>query len=258
MKRTFRVAIILISVAVLLVGIGLWRNHYLKTVNSEPEKVYNNKPVQPKNLTTDANSPKGTHAQDDDNTDVTDGKPSKSTQRTDNSITSKEMDNTSDASTDTKFSDIAEENLTPEVVAAIKKYEEVQSELAVVTSELISTLRAEPLDMDAIDLIDKRRDRLKEQRLDALEILAKYSEEALNELQTAIGSRIAAESMITELEGSIPDEKSAAEKESAAKKKRMREEMMELLESIPNLSGEELEEALERINDLSEKLSKLE
>ena len=251
MKRVLRLAIILIPIAVLLAGIGLWRNHYLKIMNSEPEKVYSNKPVQPKNLTTDANTPKVTHAQDDDNTDPTDVEPSITKQRTDNSIKSKEMV-TSNASTDTKFSDIAEENLTPEVVAAIKKYEEAQSELAVVTSELISTLRAKPLNMDAIDLIDERRNRLKEQRLDSLEILAKYSDEALNELQTAIGSRIAAESMITEVEGSIPDE------DSAAKIKRMREEMMELLKSIPNISGEELEEALERTNDLSEKLSELE
>ena len=40
MKRTFRVAIILIPVAVLLVGIGLWRHHYLKIMNAEPVKVY--------------------------------------------------------------------------------------------------------------------------------------------------------------------------------------------------------------------------
>ena len=40
MKRTFRIAIIFILVAVSLTGIGLWRHHYLKIMNAEPVKVY--------------------------------------------------------------------------------------------------------------------------------------------------------------------------------------------------------------------------
>lgn len=258
MKRTFRVAIILISVAVLLAGIGLWRNHYLKFMNSEPEKVYNNKPVQPKNLTTDVNTPKVTHAQDDDNTDVTEVEPSPSTQRIDNSIIPEEMDNKSKSSNDTKFSDIAEENLTPEVVAAIKKYEEVQSAIPALNEELKPLLVAIPLDLDAITLINEKKRNLKQQRKDILETLAMYSDEAFNELQATIAREKAAEKIVAELDDPAPDEENTAEKESAAKKKRMREEMMELLKSIPNLSGEELEEVLERTNDLSEKLSELE
>ena len=257
MKRTFRVTIIVIPVAVLLAGIGLWRQHYLKTMNAEPEKVYNNKPVQPNKMTSDANIPKVPSVKENATTDATNEEPSKSTQRTDNRITPEELDNESNSSTDTKFGDIAEENLTPEVVAAIKKYKEIQSEHAVVTSELISILRAKPLDMDAIELIDERRDRLQEQRLDALEILSKYSEEALNELQAAIESRIVTESRIAEFEGTIPDEESAAEKDSADKIKRLKAEIIELYKDIDSMTTEDLEKGEELFNEIEEERSKL-
>ena len=54
MKKAFRMAIVLIPIAVLLIGIGLWRHHYLKIMNAEPVKVY-----------------KVTLVKGDDNTDVT-------------------------------------------------------------------------------------------------------------------------------------------------------------------------------------------
>ena len=45
MKKAFRMAIVLIPIAVLLIGIGLWRHHYLKIMNAEPVKVYKSTPL---------------------------------------------------------------------------------------------------------------------------------------------------------------------------------------------------------------------
>lgn len=250
MKRTFRVAIIIIPVAVLLVGIGLWRYHYLKTMNAAPEKVYNNKPVQPKNLTTDANTPNVTHAQDDHNTDVTDVEPNPSTQRIDNSIIPEEMDNKSPSPTDTIFGDIAEENLTPEVVAAIKKYEEIQSAIPALNKELKPLLVAIPLDLDAITLINEKKRNLKQRRKHILETLARYSDEAFNELQDTIAREKAAKRMMAELDDPAPVE----DEESASKVERIIDDIDEIHKSTKDMSRKDLEEATEKLEELSEYL----
>ena len=44
MNRPIRLVIILIFVAIVVVGIGFWRNHYLKVINAEPIKVYKDTP----------------------------------------------------------------------------------------------------------------------------------------------------------------------------------------------------------------------
>lgn len=249
MKKTFRVAIILISVAVLLAGIGLWRNHYLKVMNADPDKVFNNKPVQPKNLTSDAKTPKVTHAQDD-NTDVTEEDSSPLTQRTDNSIIPEEMDNKSPSPTDAIFSDIAEENLTPEVVAAIKKYEEIQSAIPALNKELKPLLVAIPLDMDAITLINDKKRNLTQQRKDILETLAMYSDEAFNELQDTIAREKAAQRMVAELDDPEPVE----DEERASKIERIIDDIDEIHKSIQNMSRKELEEATEKLEEVSKDL----
>ena len=188
MKRTFRVAIILIPVVVLLVGIGLWRHHYLKIMNAEPVKVYKVTLVK----------------DDDDNTDVTDVtdiEPNITTQRIDNSITPEEMYNTSNSPAGTIFGDIAEQNLPPEAAAALKQYKEAQSAQAALNDELRPLLKASPLDMDAIRLITEKKEKLHQQRKDALEILALYSDEAFNELQATIAREKEAERIVAELYG---------------------------------------------------------
>ena len=150
MKRTFRVAIILIPVVVLLVGIGLWRHHYLKIMNAEPVKVYKVTPV------------KGDDNTDvTDVTDVTDIEPNITTQRIDNSITPEEMDNTSNSPAGTIFGDIAEQNLPPEAAAALKQYAEIQSAQAALNDELRPLLKASPLDMDAIRLVTEEKEKTK-------------------------------------------------------------------------------------------------
>jgi hypothetical protein len=201
MKKAFRMAIVLIPIAVLLIGIGLWRHHYLKIMNAEPVKVYKVRP-------SDTNTPKVTSVKGDDNTDVTDVEPSITTQRIDNSITPEEMYNTSNSPAGTIFGDIAEQNLPPEAAAALKeyaaalkKYEEAQSALPALNDELRPLLKASPLDMDAIRLVTKKKRKLRQQRMDALEILALYSDEAFNELQATIAREKEAERIVAELDG---------------------------------------------------------
>ena len=117
MKRIFRMAIILIPIAILLTGIGLWRHHYLKFLKAEPEQAYKSTPLQPNKLPTNANIPKVTSVKSEDNTDV-EIEPRVTTQHIDEIITPEETDNTSNPSADV-IGDIAEQpNLSPEAAAA--------------------------------------------------------------------------------------------------------------------------------------------
>ena len=191
-----------------------------------------------------------THAQDDDNTDVMDEEPRKSTQPIDNSIIPEEMDNTSSSPTDTIFGDIAEENLTPEVVAAIKKYEEIQSAIPALNEELKPLLGAIPLDLDAITLINEKKRDLKQRRKDILETLARYSDEAFNELQATIARKKAAERMMAELDDPAPVE----DEERTSKIEGVIDEIDEIHKSIQDMSRKELEEAAEKLEELSEDL----
>lgn len=138
-------------------GIGLWRHYYLKIMNAEPVKIFNSKSVKPSNFTTDANTPKATPIKVDDNTVVTDVESSKVTPSVANSNTTEEMVNTSNSSTDTIFGDLIEQNLPPEAAAALEKYKKAQSEHAAISRKLVSLLKADPLDWDAINLMDSER-----------------------------------------------------------------------------------------------------
>ncbi len=287
MKRTFRVAIILIPVAVLLAGIGLWRNHYLKIMNAEPVKVYKVTDVKGDD-NTDVKGDDNTDVKGDDNTDVTDVEPSITTQRIDNSITPEEMDNTSNSPAGTIFGDIIEQNLPPEAAAALKQYEEVQSALPGLNNELRPLLEARPLDWDAIRLVTEKKRKLKQQRKDALEILAPYSDEAFNELQATIAREKEAERIVTELDGPASNNlkeslaslkaraasnkeslaslkaraasnkaraaSNASNKERTAKLKGVVDVAEEIEKSIPTMSRKELEQAKEELEQAKEEL----
>ena len=276
MKRTFRIAIILIPVAVLLTGIGLWRHHYLKIMNAEPVKVYK---------VTHLKGDDNTDVKGDDNTDVTDVEPSITTQRIENSIIPEKMDNTSNSPAGTIFGDIAEQNLPPEAAAALKQYEEVQSALPGLNNELRPLLEARPLDWDAIRLVNEKKRKLKQQRKDALEILALYSDEAFNELQATIAREKEAERIVTELDGPASNNlkeslaslkaraasnkeslaslkaraasnkaRAASNKERTAKLKGVVDVAEEIEKSIPTMSREELEQAKEELEQAKEEL----
>ena len=257
------VALILISVTVLLAGIGLWRHRYLKIRNTEPKKVFI-LPEQPNTLTIGANTSKVTPEIGEDNTDV-------KTQSIDKRITPDEMDNTNNSSVDTLFEDIVEENLTPEVIAAIKKYEEAQSASADVRHKRSLLLDVEPLDWDAIDLLTKQLSQLQQQRKDALEILALYSDQAFKELQRIKAREKVAAQRVSEFEeeeATRNAERAARRSEHLANLERSQKEQLdklsklsnrytEISDTIPTLSAKEQTQAYEELRQISAELSKM-
>ena len=185
MKRIFRMAIILIPVAILLTGIGLWRHHYLKFLKAEPVKVYKSTPLQPNKLPTNANTPKVTSVKSEDNTDV-EIEPRVTTQHIDEIITPEETDNTSNPSADV-IGDIAEQpNLSPEAATTLKEYEAAQSEYIDVQDVLQAALDARPIDFEKIRSANESIVKAKQKRLDALEKLAVYLNEAFYEFLDTI------------------------------------------------------------------------
>ena len=74
--------------------------------------------------------------------------------------------------------------------------------------------------MDAIRLVTEKKRKLKQQRMDALEILALYSDEAFNELQATIAREKEAERIVAELDGeSLASRKARIHREPASAKK---------------------------------------
>lgn len=192
MKRTVRLAIILIAIAIVVAGIGFWRNHYLKIQNAEPKRVYKDAQFEPDTLpkTTSAKpkkADKSTSTQQDtssedtsvqrDDTDIA-LEPSKTAQPTDDSITPEATDNTGELNVHTVFTDIIVENLPPKAAAALKQYDEAQLATTKITAELIDLYKAKPIDFDAIGEGAKKLKKLNDQRMDSLEILSEYSKKA--------------------------------------------------------------------------------
>ena len=223
MKRTFQITISLIFVAIIVTGIVLWRNHYLKIMNAEPVKVYKSTPFEseqsPKETTIkqkkadkstqldSEKSPKDTSVKSDENTDIAsdenvdvETEPHLTTEPVDNSATPEATDNMGDPSAGTIFADLAGVNLPPEAAAALKKYEEIQLAIPVLNTELKPLLKATPIDWDAIGVIHEKSRELREQRKDALETLSLYSDDALAELQATIARGKAAERIVNELD----------------------------------------------------------
>ena len=212
MKKTFRLTIIIISIGIVVTAIGLWRHHYLKIMNAEPERVYKDTPVQdnlPKNTIVQQKKadkstpsepetfPKDTSVNSDDDTDI-ESEPQVAAQPIDNSITPEETDNKADLTVHHIFSDIIVENLPPKAAEALKEYEKIELELPVLNEELKPLMEARPVDWDAIKAKINEGKLLKERRKDALEILSKHSKEALAELQKTIRREKAAEIVVEE------------------------------------------------------------
>ena len=239
MKSVFRVTIVLIPVTLLLIGIGLWRHHYLKIMNAEPEKMYKSVPLQPNNLPTNANTPKVTPKKGEDNTDV-EIEAEDATQRIDETISPEKTDNIDSPLGDTMVNVIAEQPiLSPEAAAALKEYEEVNSEYLAVYTELQPLLNARPIDWDAISLVNEKIRKVKQQRMDALSKLALYSDEALEELVDTIAQENEAATIMAGNKSELEREYSPA--------------LLKLLDNLKTMSPEERKRALETLPDLMEK-----
>lgn len=224
-------------------------------MNAEPEKIFINEVDQPKKLQTGENAPKITTKKSEENaevkqenstevkrediTEATTIEPNKTTQPIDNSITLEETDNTENTTTNTIFSDIAEKDLTPEVIAAIKIYEGIQPAQDRLNAELKPLLDAEPLDMDAIDRITDEKIRLSHQRLDSLVTLSPYSKEAFNKVVSKVEQELSANERMIELTGETVEYE-----ENITKLNRTIEKLKELQKSNSTISRTELEQIL--------------
>lgn len=239
MKRAFRVAIVLVPVTVLLIGIGLWRHHYHKIMDAEPEKVYKSVPLQPNNLPTDANTPKVTPVENEDDTNV-EIEVNETTQGIDEMTSPPKKDNTDNLLGDATLDEIAEQpTLSPEAAAALKEYEEINSEYLAVYNELQPLLNARPIDWNAISLVNEKIRKVKQQRIDALSKLAVYSDEALEELVDTIAQE-------DEAAGIMAENKSELEREYSPA-------LLKLLDNLKTMSTEERKRVLETLPDLMEK-----
>ena len=120
------------------------------------------------------------------------------------------MGNTSNSPAGIIFGDITLQNLPPEAATALKQYAEIQSALPALNDELRPLLKARPLDWDAIRLVNEKKRKLKQQRMDALEILALYSDEAFNELQATIAREKNLERQKAELDREYKEQQAAS------------------------------------------------
>lgn len=272
MKRVFRITIILIPVVVISAGIGLWRHHYLKFMNAEPEKVYNTL-RETSNLNTDVNAPKIASEKGGDNTDVM-------IQRIENSVNLEKMDNAGNSSVGTIFGDITEEDLPPEAAAALRRYVEIQStSRRIRREELLPLLKEFSEDEAAFKAIYDKLNLLKQQRKEALEILAKYSDEAFNELQATIERENNLKRKLADLERESKEqdavnrekaaafdarhaatqERMAATQERMDKSSKLSDKLAELANAIPKMSpgSKEQEQAIEEMRQIREELIEL-
>lgn len=215
MNKPIRLVIILIFVAIVVVGIGFWRHHYLKVIDAEPIKVYKYTPSQqdtsPKDTSikqeiaekTTVKQPKEVHKDtsilSDDGTDkVMDTY--ETTPSMDNSVVTDETENTADLTVHAVFTDIIVENLPPEATAALKLYDEVQLATPEVNEKLKTLLKTEPIDFDALKMESQKLGKLNDQRDESLEILAKYSEQASEKLDAILAQKVEAERIIEDLD----------------------------------------------------------
>lgn len=272
MKRVFRITIILIPVVVISAGIGLLRHHYLKIMNAEPEKVFNTL-REMSNLNPDVNAPKIASEKGEDNTDAM-------AERNHDRITLKEMDNKGNLPVGTTFGDIIAENLPPEAAAALRRYEEIQSTSRRIRREELLPLAKEFSDDEAaFKAIYDKLNSLKQQRKECLEILAKYSDEAFNELQATIERENNLKRELADVEreykerDAVDKEKAAAfearyaanrERRAAAQKQmakssKLSDKLVEISKALPKMSpgSKEQKQAREEMRQIREELSEL-
>ena len=272
MKRVFRITIILLPVVVISAGIGLWRHHYLKIMNAEPEKVFHI-PGQSSDSTTDANTSKVKLVNSEDNTDAM-------AEGNHNRITPEEMDNKGNLSVGTTFGDIIAENLPPEAVAALRRYEEIQSTSRRIRREELLPLAKEFSDDEAaFKAIYDKLNSLKQQRKECLEILAKYSDEAFNELQATIERENNLKRELADVEREYKEQKAirkekdaafearyaanrerrAAAQKQMAKSSKLSDKLVEISKALPKMApgSKEQEQAREEMRQIREELSEL-
>ncbi len=102
-------------------------------------------------------------------------------------------------------SDIIVENLPPKAAAALKEYDEIQLASDALTTELTSLLKARPIDINAINPLTEKLNKLNQQHFDTLEILALYSDKASKQLKGLIETKKVTDRMMAETKMDIKE-----------------------------------------------------
>ena len=162
-----------------------------KILEAEPKRVYKSTPLQPKSLpvpSTLSDSTQGINEGDtgveveaidteSENMDI-------ESEDMDNAATSEKIDNSQERSGDSD-SDVfmSQEALSPEEAAALKAYEEAQSEYLASQDTLQAALDARPIDWERISSANNDFKNAAKHRKEALQNLAPYSEAAVKLLE---------------------------------------------------------------------------
>ena len=233
MKRVFRVAIVLIPVTVLLIGVGLWRHHHLKTMNAEPKYVYKTvsktAPIEPNASPTNATASNITP---------------ETSEYKDEIISPEKTDNTDNPFGDATLNEIAEQpRLSPEAATALKEYEAAHSEYLATQGVLKAALDARPIDWERIRSANDNIEKAAQSRMDALEKLALYLDEAFEEFIATIDQQ-------NETDRTIADR-------IAERRQEFSPEAISILETFETISPEERKRIVEAIPQLKEMMKNM-
>ena len=183
-----------IYVALFLIGAtALWYfGHHRpaqKILGAEPKRVYKTTPLQPKSLPVTSNPSNATQQASEADTGMavetidTESEDTES-EDMDNTATPEKIDNSQEHSEDSGSDALmSQEALSSEEVAALKAYEEVQSEYLAAQDMLQAALEARPIDWERVRSANNNFKNAARHRKEALQNLAPYSEDAAKLLE---------------------------------------------------------------------------
>lgn len=160
-----------------------------KILEAEPKRVYKSTPLQPKSLPVTSTSSNPTHGINEGDTDIETEAIDIESEDIDSAVISEKIDNSQDRSADPDSDAfIPQEVLSPKEAAAIKVYEEAQSEYLAAQDILQTALDTRPIDWNRISSANNNFKNAARNRKEALQELAPYSEDAarlLKEIEDA-------------------------------------------------------------------------
>ena len=160
-----------------------------KILEVEPKRVYKSTPLQPKSLPVTSTSSNPTHGINEGDTDIETEAIDIESEDMDSAVISEKIDNSQDRSADPDSDAfIPQEVLSPKEAAAIKVYEEAQSEYLAAQDILQTALDTRPIDWNRISSANNNFKNAARNRKEALQELAPYSEDAarlLKEIEDA-------------------------------------------------------------------------
>ena len=183
-----------IYVALFLLGAtALWYfGHHRpaqKILEAEPKRVYKSTPLQPESLPVTSTPSNATQQASEGDIGMaveaidTESENTES-EDMDNTATPKKIDNSQEHSEDSGSDALmSQEALSSEEVAALKAYEEVQSEYLAAQDMLQAALEARPIDWERVRSANNNFKNAARHRKEALQNLAPYSEDAAKLLE---------------------------------------------------------------------------